>query len=259
MWGRRQAVAVLFVALIGSFAVLIPVEVEAQEDLSPVGFDGHKFDLPRSFADGFTAFVIDQPTEALQGDNPQPPRTEFRLLPYTDEGANSAAVGLVSVYTASDLAGYAAYKQYVRLHDLLSARPDLTAEEPLPTLYPYQQSVLPPDRYSEFFVNATYLDSEGYQGITFIYGRVIHISEDRAPVMFYRVYFEGISLDEQRYLSAQVEGMPELLESLQSITDYDEYMFQARALFHQPSDEAVVAWLNQSNLLFTSFDYVAQP
>ncbi len=66
---------------------------------------------------------------------------------------------------------------------------------------------------------------------------------DSAPLMFYRLYFEGLSSDDQRYLSAQVEGQQELLESLEGITDREEYITQARAMFQEPADEAVIAWL----------------
>lgn len=257
MWVRHRRILTSFVAIALVLGVLMPTAARAQDDVSPAGFDGHSFDLPRSLADGFTAFIVREPTDALEGDDPQPPRTEFRLQLYTDEIAVPPAVGWVNVYNVSDLQDYAAYAQYQRLRDLLDERPDLSAEDTLPTLYPYQRSALPPEWYQELFVNAAYLESKGYRGITFIYGRAIRVGEGRAPFMFYRVYFEGISLDDQRYLSAQVEGTAELLEPLEGITDHDEYTAQARALFHEPDDDAIAAWLNQANLLFSSFDYAS--
>lgn len=258
---QRQTFTLLFVVTILPLLALRPAAVMAQENgdsASAVQFNGHSFALPHSLADGFTAFVIDEPTEAVDGsDSPQPPRTEFRLLAYSDTAADSRPVGWVSVYTVGDLEAYPAYAQYERLRDILSERPDLSDETTLPTLYPYQRSALPPERYSEFFVNAAYLESGDYRGITFIYGRVIHLG-DHQPILFYRLYFEGISSDEQRYLSAQVEGLPELIEPLEEVSDLDEYISQARALFDEPVDEAVLAWLEQANVMFTSFEYSAQ-
>lgn len=255
----RQILAVsvvMFVALVA----LLPAPVNAQEEgeaARAVQFDSHSFLLPSSLADGFSAFVIDHPTEYIDGDDPQPPRAEFRLQWYTDLVAASPAVGWVSVYTASDLQDFPAYEQYERLLDLLNERPDLSEQDTLPTLYPYQRAALSPDMYTEFFVNAAYLESAGYRGITFIYGRVLHLG-DRQPIVFYRVYFEGISSDDQRYLSAQVEGLPELTESLEGVIDLEEYMTQVQALFHEPVDEAVIAWLHPANVMFSSFDYAAR-
>lgn len=254
---QHKANVLLFVAMMVIVVAFMPVTIKAQEESSSttVQFNGHIFNLPDSIANGITAFIIDEPTEQPGGDAFQPPRTEIRLIPYTREAA-PPAVGWVNVYAIGDLEGNPAYEQYEQLRGLLSERPDLNIEETLPTLYPYQQSALAPDQYSEVLINAAYLDSVGYRGITYLYGRVIQLG-DSAPLMLYRLYFEGISSDDQRYLSAQVEGQQELLESLEGIHDRDEYINQVRTLFEEPTDEAVLAWLNQANLLFSSFDYAA--
>lgn len=242
----------LLLVMVLSLAVFT-VKAQDDEDSSvSVQFDGHSFALPRDLANGFSAFVVDAPTEIPGGDI-QPPRTEFRLQLYTNTVDTSPAVGWVNVYDVGVLEGYA---QYAQLRDLLSERPDLSTVEALPTLYPYQRSALPTERYTEFFVNAAYLETAAYQGITFIYGRVIHVANSQS-ILFYRVYFEGISLDEQRYLSAQVEGLPSLTAPLEGITAPDEYLAQAKVLFGEPTDEAVIAWLTQANSLFASFDYGA--
>lgn len=258
---QRQPLVLFFVMMI--FVIRLPVIIRAQEhastDTVQVQFNGHAFQLPNSIADGFSAFIIDQPTPSPDGSETlQPPRTEFRLQMYSETVNTQPAVGWINVYDVDDLEDHAAYDQYKRLRDLLTERPDLNAEESLPTLYPYQRSALSPDTYTEFFVNAAYLESADYSGITFVYGRVIH-ANNRQPILFYRVYFEAISSDEQRYLSAQIEGLPGLITSLDGVTDAEDYITQARALFHEPTDEAVIAWLQQVELLFTSFDYTPQP
>lgn len=250
----------LLVALLTSLIALVPTALHAQEDVgsaSAVQFNGHSFALPRSLADGFSAFIVDEPTAYLENSSLQPPRTEFRLEIYMVEAGAPPAVGWINVYNVSDLEGFAAQEQYERLSDLLNERPDLGEQETLPTLYPYQKSALPPDRYREFFVNASYMESEGYRGITFIYGRAIHIGNSPS-VLFYRVYFEGISADGERYLSAQVEGLPDLTDPLDEVSDPDEYFTQAQALFHEPTDEAIVAWLEPANRLFSSFGYAGE-
>ncbi len=248
----RQASWVMVMLLLLGALVSSLVKAQEEDEVGiEVQFNGHSFELPRSIADGFTAFVIDQPTEALDGsDAPQPPRTEFRLLTYTDSVEIPPATGWVSVYTVEDLEGSAAYEQ---LRDLLDERPDLIGEATLPTLYPYQRSALSPENYTEFFTNAAYLEAEGYQGITYVYGRAIHVG-DNEPILFYRVYFEGISSDGQRYLSAQVEGPAALIEPLEGVTAIDEYITQAKALFNESTDEDVIAWLSQAELMFSSFD-----
>lgn len=253
---RHKTFASLLVVLLTSLFALVPAGIQAQEDAGAtlaVQFNGHSFALPRALADGFSAFVVDESTAYLENSSLQPPRTEFRLEMYTNE-VGAPAVGWINVYNASDLEGFAAQEQYDRLLDLLNERPDLSEQETLPTLYPYQKSALPPDRYREFFVNASYLETEGYRGITFIYGRAIHIGNSQ-PVLFYRIYFEGISANGERYLSAQVEGLPDLTDPLEEVTDPDEYFTQAQALFHEPTDEAIIAWLEPANALFSSFDY----
>jgi hypothetical protein len=254
--GRRQSLTSWLVVVLWFFVVFKPGAVNAQDDQTvPVQFAGHSFLLPRSLADGFSAFIVSEPTSTTSGaDSLQPPRTEFRLQWYTAEVATPRAVGWVNIYDASDLQEGSANAQYMRLQYLLSERPNLTTETALPTLYLYQQSAVSSDRYSEFFVNAGYLEAAGYQGITFVYGRVIHANE-RQSVLFYRVYFEGLSPDGQRYLSAQVEGTQELIASLDGITDLEEYVDQAQALFSDPVDANVVAWLAQANTIFASFDY----
>lgn len=252
----RKTYAFLFVVLLLSSLALVPISIQAQDDTTAaitVQFNGHSFTLPRTLADGFSAFVVDEATAYLENNSLQPPRTEFRLEAYTTE-VGTPAVGWVNVYDVSDLEGFAAQQQYERLSDLLNDHPDLSEQETLPTLYPYQRSALPPDRYHEFFVNASYLETEGYQGITFIYGRAIHVGNNQ-PVLFYRVYFEGISADGERYLSAQVEALPDLTDPLDEVTDPDDYFAQAQAFFDDPTDEKIVAWLEQANLLFSSFGY----
>lgn len=251
----------LLVVLLMSLFALVPTALHAQEDVasaSEVQFNDHTFALPRSLADGFSAFIVDEPTAYLENSSLQPPHTEFRLEMYTNEVGAPPPVGWINIYNASDLESFAAQEQYERLLALLSERPNLSEQETLPTLYPYQKSALPPDRYREFFVNASYLETEGYSGITFIYGRAIHIGNSPS-VLFYRVYFEGISADGERYLSAQVEGLPDLTDPLEEVTDPDEYFTQAQALFHEPTDENVVAWLEPAQLLFSSFGYTAYP
>jgi hypothetical protein len=244
--------------MLATFA--LPAAMQAQDDDSAtaVQFDSHTFELLRTLADGVSAFVVDAPTDSLDGgDSLQPPRTEFRLQIYTDTIPAPAAVGWINVYDASDLENFPAHEQYERLLQLLREHPNLNDEQSLPTLYPYQRSALPPDRYTEFFTNASYFDSEGYRGITFIYARVIPAGSDREPIMFYRVYFEGISLDEQRYLSAQVEGQQELIEPLDKITDVDEYIAQAKTLFNTSADNDISAWMQDARSLFSSFGYAA--
>lgn len=258
---QRQPFILLFVIMI--LIVHMPALIKAQEDDTEntvqVQFNGHVFLLPTSLADGFSAFLIDQPTPYPDGsDTLQPPRTEFRLQMHSDTVNTQPAVGWINVYDVDDLEDHAAYDQYERLRDLLTERPDLNAEAILPTLYPYQRSALSPDLYTEFFVNAAYIESADYRGITFIYGRVIH-ANNRQPILFYRVYFEGISSDGQRYLSAQIEGLPGLITSLDGVTDPDDYLAQAQALFHNPTDDAVIAWFQQAELMFASFDYTPPP
>lgn len=259
--GRPQTFTSVLIVLL-SLVALMPVALNAQDDdesTESVHFAGHAFELPRSIANGFSAFIVDEATAtAGSRDSLQPPRTEFRLLVYSDVVAASPAVGWVNIYNRADLEPYDAYAQYERLQGLLSERPDLGAETSLPTLYPYQRSVVAPDRYSEFFVHADYLETAGYQGISFVYGRVIYAG-DRQSVLFYRVYFEGMSHDGQRYLSSQIEGSQDLIESLDSIIDRDEYVAQAQALFNQPTDEAIIAWIDRAQRMFSSFDYNAQP
>ena len=259
---QRQRLTLFSLVLLLFCFALVPAVIRAQEEddaTLSVQFAGHSFTLPRGIADGIAAYSIAQPTASLNGgDALQPPRTEFRLLTYTDTFETPPAAGWVSVYNAADLQGYAASEQYERLRALLSERLSLNDQEMLPTLYPYQQSFLPPDRYTELFVNAAYLEAEGYHGITFIYGRVLHLGSSQ-PVLFYRIYFEGLSSDDQRYLSAQVEGLPELTASLEGITDVDEYVSGVRALFDEPTDAAVIAWVRQANEMFSSFDYSLQP
>ncbi len=256
----KQTHILLFVVVL-SLGVLIAPTLRAQDDDSsivPAQFNGHTFDIPRSLADGFSAFVIDEPSAYPDGaDSIQPPRTEFRLLPYTDTASGAIPAAWVNIYTVSGLESYPEYQQYKQLHDLLSNRPDLNTQEALPTLYPNQISALSPDNYTGFFVNAAYLDSDAYNGITFIYGRVIHLG-NRQPILFYRVYFEGISTDSERYVSAQVEGLQEFTEILEGVTNVEDYITQVKAMFHEPIDADIIAWLGQANVLFSSFDYVAQ-
>lgn len=250
----RQRYVLLVVVL--TFVSLFGSAVNAQDDGSSViqaQFNGHRFDIPRGLADGFTAFVIDEASNYPDGaDSTQPPRTEFRLLNYTDAVGSQVPIAWVNVFDASILEGYPEYEKYEHLRDLLSSRPDLNTQETLPTLYPYQTSALPPENYTELFMNAAYLDSESYSGITFIYGRVVHLGDSK-PILFYRVYFEGISSDNQHYLSAQVEGLQELTEPLDDIRNVDEYITQTKALFHEPADETIMAWLSQANVMFSSF------
>lgn len=258
--GRRQTYMLQLVAMLLAFVVWMPAAAHAQDDQTvPVQFASHSFLLPHSLADGFSAFIVNEPSATTSGgDSLQPPRTEFRLQWYTAEVATTRAVGWVNIYDARDLQEGDATTHYMRLQYLLSERPDLSAETALPTLYPYQQSAVSPDRYTEFFVNADYLDAAGYHGVTFVYGRVIHVGE-RQSVLFYRVYFEGLSPDGRRYLSAQVEGMQDLIVSLDEIADRDEYIAQAQALFAEPVNDNIIAWLERARTLFASFDYMGQP
>ncbi|MCA0454060.1 MAG: hypothetical protein LCI00_08815 [Chloroflexi bacterium] len=220
-----------------------------------VQFNGHAFDLPRQLADGFSAFVIDEASAYPDNaDNTQPPRTEFRLLAYSEEAGSSLPVAWINIFNASDLANYPEYAAFEQLYDILRKRPDLSTEPVLPTLYPYQASALPPESYTAFFINAAYLDTETYNGITFIYGRVVQIGDSK-PVLFYRVYFEGISTDQRRYVSAQVEGLQELVRSLEGVTNGDDYLTQTKALFQEPTQPDIIAWLDQARLMFSSFSY----
>jgi hypothetical protein len=235
--------------------LILPVMHAQEATVIDVQFNGHQFNLPLNIADGFSAFVMGEPTGSFnEPDTLIPPRTEFRLLRYSDSLESSAPVGWVSVYQVSDMNGYAHYEQYQHLRDVLDERPDLSLLETLPTVYPYQASALPPDYYSEFFVNTSYLESDGYHGITFIYGRVIQVGSSR-PVVFYRVYFEGISADNMRYISEQVEGSPRFMDALEEITDSEAYLIAVQELLDAPVDDAIIAWIAAANEMFISFDY----
>lgn len=250
-----------YVILLIVFLFSLTTMVRSDDDeLINVNFNDHMFDLPRSIADGFTAFVIDDASEnPTAGGFIQPPRTEIRLFDYIDMTTRQDA-GWVNVYEREDLIGYTAFETYEQLRDLLEQRPNLNIMETLPTLYPFQMSELEPDQYREFFTNATYIQSEGYQGITFVYGRGLIFDGEVATVL-YRVYFESVSADGERYLSAQVEGFVDFDEVFADATfaGPDDYMEAVVALFNNPDNPVIIDWLMQAERMFVSFDYAIKP
>ena len=248
---KRQTV-ILLPLLFVAFVLLQGVQALGQSDetgaLKTVSFEGHTLRYSPTLANQI--IILDNEAGIDEADIEQPPHIEIALT-----YVGNVPSGAVRFYRVADIADDAAGDQIQALRRLLAERPDLDEQTELPTLHPFMSAENISLSTVTFVSQARYFETAGYDGIVFINGRHYKTSSSE-PAGLYRLTFEGLSADENWYVSAYFHlSIPEWPESV-ALPAFDELDPELmRDIFEAFPADTFQPSLELLEQVFTSIDH----